>query len=82
MFSEFLGNSDYAQLHGHQILVRPGVRRTCFTIVIVNDLLVEGNETFTISLDEPVGGLRSGIRINPDINGTVLRIIDNDSELK
>ena len=50
-------------------------------MTIINDRVVEGNETFTLFLSEPTGGLRSGITINTTMNGTVIRIVDNDCEL-
>ena len=72
---------DYGALHDYTFTIQPGTSRPCLTVVIENDLTVEGNETFSLSLEEPAGGLRSGINIDPNSNGTFIRIIDNDGEL-
>ena len=73
-----IDESDYTPLHDHSISVQP-VRRTCFTLNIIDDRAVEGNETFTLSLSAPASGLHSGISINDNYNGTVMKIVDNDS---
>lgn len=61
--------------------MQPGTARQCFTVNIINDMLVEGNETFTLALEEPTGGLRTGITINETNNGTLVIILDNDGKL-
>ena len=49
-------------------------------MIITNDIIVEGDETFTLTLEEPTRGLRNGITINPNNNGTIIKIIDNDGK--
>ena len=43
------------------------------TIPIVNDILVEGNETINLNLSNPTGGAKIGTQ-----NAAVLNIVDND----
>lgn len=76
-----LDENDYTPLRSHNILIRPGTSKTCFTVNVINNLAVEDNETFTITLEVPAGGLRSGITINKNINVTVIKIIDDDGKL-
>ena len=68
-------------LNSHHVLISPGVSKKCFTVTIINDRVVEGNETFTLFLSEPTEGLHNGIRINTTMNGTVIRIVDDDCKL-
>ena len=72
--------SDYGALHDHTFTTQPGTQRPCLTVAIVNDGTLEGNETFSLSLEEPAGGLRSGININQSSNGTFIRIVNDDGE--
>lgn len=76
----FIDGSDYTPLNGRSITIRGGERRVCITVSINDDLVVEGNETFTMTLEAPAGGLPSGIGIDNYRNGTFLIIIDNDSK--
>ena len=78
--SFFSGESDYTPLDDLSILIRPGIPKVCITVIITNDVIVEGDETFTLTLEEPTGGLRNGITINPNNNGTIIKIIDNDGK--
>ena len=73
-----LDESDYTPLRDHSILIRPGIPKVCTTVIITNDIIVEGDETFTLTLEEPTGGLRNGITINPNNNGTIIKIINDD----
>ena len=70
--------SDYTPLNNFHVTIQPVTTRTCFTVNIVNDLVVEEKESFVLSMQELVGGLRSGITINTQYNGTVIKIVDND----
>ena len=70
---------DYAPLRSRYITMNPGIsRRSYFTVNIINDLVVEGSETFTLSLT--ARSLPSGISINTRTNRTIIRIVDNDSK--
>ena len=82
MYVQFIPDErDYIPLRSRRITMYPGIsRRSCFTVNIINDLIVEGNETFILSLSEPAEGLPPGVSINTTINGTVIRIVDSDSE--
>ena len=74
----FADESDYTPLDKFQVKFQPGASKTCFTVNITNDLKVEEKESFMLSMQEPVGGLDSGISINTQYNGTVIKIVDND----
>ena len=67
-------------LTNYNIRIQQGMARTCFTVRITDDRLVEGNETFVLSLREPAGGLSDSVNIVENYNGTVIKIIDNDSK--
>lgn len=62
-------------LRRQHILIRLSSPRTCFTVDIINDLAVEGDETFTLTL------AASGIGVNVTSNGTVVKIIDDDGKV-
>ena len=73
--------SDYGGLADYNLVIQAGKLRPCFTVSIINDKEVENNETFSLSLEEPAGGLRSGINIDHARNGTFIRIMDEDREI-
>ena len=62
-----LDESDYTPLRDLSILIQPGIPKVCTTVIIANDIIVEGDETFTLTLEEPTGGLRNGITISTQI---------------
>jgi hypothetical protein len=66
--------ADYTAVSG-TLTINPYLTTQTFTIPILNDLLVEGNETFLLTLSNATGGARLGA------NGTAtVTILDEDSQ--
>ena len=65
---------DYVANSGTLNWARGETRTKTFAISIIDDSLVEGNETVNLKLDTPTGGARLGAR-----KSAVLTIIDNDT---
>ncbi len=63
---------DYRATNG-TLVFPPNVAAKTFSIVISNDTLVEGNETFALHLTNPQGGVALGANSN-----AVVTIVDND----
>src|SRR5262249_40818105 len=63
---------DYVGKSGTLNWARGETRAKTFTISIIDDSLVEGNETVNLKLDTPTGGAKLGTR-----KSAVLTIIDN-----
>ena len=77
-----IDDSDYVPLTNYNVRIQQGMAKTCLTVRITDDRVVEGNETFVLSLREPAGGLSDNVNIVENYNGTLIKIIDNDSKLR
>jgi len=56
----------------------PGVTRMEFDVLIINDNLVEGNETFILSINE--SSLSKSVAVDNHSQATVI-IVDDDSKI-
>jgi hypothetical protein len=64
---------DYAETNG-TLTFGPGITSRTFTVRLINDTVVEGNETVNLSLINPTGGALLG-----NIANAVLDIVENDA---
>ena len=63
---------DYVS-HSGTVALQPQQQRACFTVTLVDDAEVEGDETFTVRLSNPVNATLGGARAV-----ATLTIVDND----
>ena len=63
---------DYVS-HSETVALQPQQQRACFTVTLVDDAEVEGDETFTVRLSNPVNATLGGARAVATIT-----IVDND----
>ena len=62
---------DYVS-HSGTVALQPQQQRACFTVTLVDDAEVEGDETFTVRLSNPVNATLGGRAV------ATLTIVDND----
>ena len=72
----YVGGEDYI-FRDRDIKFYPGVTKKMFNILIIDDNLVEDNETFILSIDPK--SLRAGV-ISRYPSEIVVTIVDNDGE--
>ncbi len=65
--------SDYTATNGLLVWTNGDTAAKSITVPILNDLLIETNETFTVTLTNPTGGATLGTPAT-----TTVRIVDND----
>jgi hypothetical protein len=70
-----VADEDYMAVSG-TLTLTAGVTQTTFTIPITDDMMVEPNETFTVTLSNPVNAT-----INPTTSAASVTILDNDKPL-
>lgn len=70
---------DYAAFVNANLSIPPGISTSVANILIVDDAVVEGQETFTITLADGAPGDTSGIIVDPDFDTTTAVITDNDT---
>ena len=76
-FGHFLGNSDYDSRPVSSVLtIQQGQETMCSNITIFDDIFIEANETFTVSLILESTNFSAGVILTPD-SATVV-ILDND----
>ena len=68
-------NNDYSPVN-EDVVINPGEQSECIEIPIVNDDILESDETFSILLTS------NQIGVNVDVSETTVTIMDNDSKLQ
>ena len=63
---------DYVS-HSGTVALQPQQQRACFTVTLVDDAEAEGDETFTVTLSNPVNATLGGARAS-----VAFTIVDND----
>ena len=63
---------DYVS-HSGTVALQPQQQRACFTVTLVDDAETEGDETFTVTLSNPVNATLGGARAS-----VAFTIVDND----
>ena len=69
--------SDY-EFEPNMIEFIPGITRMGFDVLIIDDNLVEGNETFILSIDE--SSLPESVTVD-NRNQAIVTIVDDDSKI-
>ena len=76
-FIHSIGDSDYESTPVPSVLtIQRGQERMCSNITINNDMFIETNETFTLSLITESTNFSAGVTLTPDSSTVV--ILDND----
>lgn len=68
---------DYTGVSGTLTFLE-GQRTATFTVPVLDDALVEGPETFTLTLSNPTGGTS----VNPALSKATVRIVDDDTAIQ
>lgn len=76
MFLLLSGNFDYAAVSNRQVMIAANEDSVIVTVTILNDVIAENMERFSVSLTLPDAS--SGVVLN--VSSAVAAIVDNDCE--
>ena len=77
-FATYVGSNDFISLNEDLAQFATATRRRCVTVQIVNDILYEVNEEFSVSLTLSSASSQASVRIEQPV--ATVRILDEDGK--